>query len=275
MQVVGALDAVPAVVAVHREEAPDDARDAGRDAAPPRTSPRAVSRNSAPLCGSVSRPSVKAWMTRSSTPASAARVQQRVEMVDARVHAAVGDEREDVHARRRLQRLEQHRVAAEARQPRGLVDERQVLLDDRARAEVEVADLGVAHLPVGQPDGAAAGGQRRVRVALPERVEDRRVRPARRRCPDRPARVPSHRGRRGRPRTGPPRPRLRGRGDLHGGIDDAREGLGIQRGAADERAVDVGQREQLGRAVGRPPSRRRGRAPAAPRRAPCRRSARG
>ena len=97
-------------------------------------------------------------------------------MVDARVHAAVGDEREDVHARRGLQRLEQHRVAAEAGQLRRLVDEREVLLDDGACPEIEMADLGVAHLPVGQPDGAAARGQRRVRIALPERVEDRRVR---------------------------------------------------------------------------------------------------
>ena len=42
-------------------------------------------------------------------------------------------------------------------------------------AEVEVADLGVAHLPGGQADGLAAGGQLRVVVALPQPVEHRRV----------------------------------------------------------------------------------------------------
>ena len=37
--------------------------------------------------------------------------------------------------------------------------------------EVEVADLGVTHLPRGQTDVAARGGELRVRVTLPERVE--------------------------------------------------------------------------------------------------------
>src|SRR5204862_1759553 len=58
-----------------------------------------------------------------------------------------------------------------------VVDARQVLAHDRAGAEVEVADLGVAHLPLGQPDGAPAGGQLRVRVPGPELVEDRGVGP--------------------------------------------------------------------------------------------------
>ena len=55
------------------------------------------------------------------------------------------------------------------------VDPREVLRDDRAGAEVEVADLGVAHLPLGQPDGLALRGQRRVRVLGPQPVEHRRV----------------------------------------------------------------------------------------------------
>ena len=38
-----------------------------------------------------------------------------------------------------------------------LVDPQQVLLDDRARAEVEVPDLGVAHLPLGQADRRPPG----------------------------------------------------------------------------------------------------------------------
>ena len=57
----------------------------------------------------------------------------------------------------------------------GLVDPREVLRHDRAGAEVEVADLGVAHLPGGQPDRLAARGERGVRVLGPQPVEDGRV----------------------------------------------------------------------------------------------------
>ena len=53
-----------------------------------------------------------------------------------------------------------------------------------------MADLAVAHLAIGKPDGAPAGRQLGVRVALPERVKDRRLRllnrvagPRRRRAP--------------------------------------------------------------------------------------------
>jgi len=38
-----------------------------------------------------------------------------------------------------------------------LVDARQVLQHDAAGAEIGVADLGIAHLPVGQPDIVLAG----------------------------------------------------------------------------------------------------------------------
>ncbi len=38
-----------------------------------------------------------------------------------------------------------------------------------------MADLAVSHLSFRQPDRAAPGGQRRVRVALPELVENGRV----------------------------------------------------------------------------------------------------
>ena len=37
-----------------------------------------------------------------------------------------------------------------------------------------MADLGVAHLPVGQPDRQTTSGQRRVRVPRPELIEDGR-----------------------------------------------------------------------------------------------------
>ena len=56
------------------------------------------SRKPSPECGSVSRPSVKAWITRSSTPELPAELDQRAQVLDARVHAAVGDEADQVHA---------------------------------------------------------------------------------------------------------------------------------------------------------------------------------
>ena len=65
--------------------------------------------------GSVSRPSVIAWMTRSCDADARRHLDQRAEVLDARVHAAVGDEADEVHARRAAHRGEQHLVAAEVR----------------------------------------------------------------------------------------------------------------------------------------------------------------
>ena len=46
----------------------------------------------------MSRPSVKACSTTSGTPARARQLDQRVQVVHARVHAALGDEAEQVQA---------------------------------------------------------------------------------------------------------------------------------------------------------------------------------
>ena len=70
---------------------------------------------------------------------------------------------------------EQRLVLEEAAVGDRVVDPGQVLLDDRPGAEVEVADLGVAHLAVGQADVAALGGELSVREPAPEAVEDRRL----------------------------------------------------------------------------------------------------
>ena len=56
-----------------------------------------------------------------------------------------------------------------------VVDPGQVLLDDGAGAEVEVADLGVAHLPLGKADVAPLGRELGVGELRPEPVEDRRL----------------------------------------------------------------------------------------------------
>src|SRR5262249_24612742 len=49
----------------------------------------------------------------------------------------------------------------------------EVLVQDPAGAERQMADLRVPHLPVRQADGTARGLQRRVRILRPEPVEDR------------------------------------------------------------------------------------------------------
>ena len=114
-----------------------------------------------------------------------------------------------------------------------------------------MADLGVAHLALRQSDGPPAGGQLRVRIARPQLVEHRRVGQrdgvagaVRRRAPAvehdqrrttaraaRPGRAASRHQRRPRRRS----PRTTSASRL---------------APADQRAVDVGQREQLGGVVG-------------------------
>ncbi len=107
-----------------------------------------------------------------------------------------------------------------------------------ARADRQVADLGVAHLAGGQADCLARGGERRVRELAPEPVEDRRVgeldRVARARRRDAPAVEDDERYER----------------DTCGRLAYRLEGVDVERGAADERAVDVRLREQLAGVVG-------------------------
>ena len=76
-------------------------------------------------------------------------------------------------ARRLRERRADHGILGERPVGHRIVDPGEVLAHDRAGAEVEVTDLGVAHLALGQPDGPAAGGQLRVRVGRPQRVEHR------------------------------------------------------------------------------------------------------
>ena len=130
----------------------------------------------------------------------------------------------------------------------GQIDARQVLHHHRAGAEVHVSHLGVAHLPRRQTDGEPAGRQRRVRVAVPELVEDRRARE--RDCVARavwrqsPA-VQYHQTHDGAGGFVPPaRPtgmraavRIRRPSARRG--DDRRERLGVEARPADQRAVDV------------------------------------
>ena len=205
----------------------------------------------------MSRPSVNACTTRSGTPSCAASsisasMCSQPEWTPPSETRPIRCRRPRGLLARRLAGGQQHLVLEEAAVGDRVVDPGQVLLDDRAGAEVEVADLGVAHLAVGEADVAAAGRERRVRVALPERVEDRgvglgdRVARARRGQPpaveDRPGRA---RGPGSSPPAQGPRSRLPPRRGASSasqdrGLADREEVVGVEAGAADQAAVDVG-----------------------------------
>ena len=128
----------------------------------------------------VSRPSVSACSTSSGTRSRTASSMQARRW--SRLEWTPPSDTSPIRCRRpppsraARQALPQRLVLEEAAVRDRVVDADQVLLDDRARAEVQVPDLRVAHLAVGQADRAPGGLQLRVRIALPERVEHRRVR---------------------------------------------------------------------------------------------------
>ena len=171
--VVGLLGALPALVAIHRPIAPDDGAHARAAAllAPllhllEKAGAR-VGQRVAPVGEGVHHDVVGGLRRHRD---------QRLEVVPPGVHAAVGDEADEVHARRVLHGGPQDVVVGERPVLDGLADAREVLLDRRAGAEVEVSDLRVAHLALGQADRRAPRRQLAVRIALPEVVEDRRRR---------------------------------------------------------------------------------------------------
>ena len=101
-------------------------------------------------------------------------------MVEVGVDAALGDEPEQVNvAAARLRALEgadEHRILEERAVADRGVHPLQVLEQDPAGPDRQMADLGVAHLPGRQADRLAGGREGRVRVLAPEPVEDGRVR---------------------------------------------------------------------------------------------------
>ena len=94
------------------------------------------------------------------------------------VHAARREQAEQVHGTAGgdggIDGCGQHGVAGQLVVLDGLGDAREVLIDDAPGAEVHVADFGVAHLAVGQPDILAVGVQQGGGIALLQRVHDRR-----------------------------------------------------------------------------------------------------
>src|SRR5690606_38736015 len=177
---VGDSGAVPAAVPVHREVAPGDAGDAGVDA-PGRdlgqlplhgrdVRRRAVGRAVAAVGHDVHA------HARLAEPGG--QLQQREQVGEVAVHAAVRDEADQVEraAAPGGVGLAQHRVLVEPAVVDLLLDVREALHHPTAGADVHVADLAVAHLSGGQADGGARSLQGRARPACPDRVEDGRAR---------------------------------------------------------------------------------------------------
>ena len=103
---------------------------------------------------------------------------QRLQVIHRRVHAALGDQTQQVEAARVARRgagVAQHLVLGEGAVLDRVVDALEVLGHDLAGAQVQVAHLRVAHLALGQAHGGAPRGQLGVRVLLPQLVEHRRV----------------------------------------------------------------------------------------------------
>ena len=92
--------------------------------------------------------------------------QQRVEMLLVRVNAAVGDQAEEMQLpsalARALHGLHDGGILLELARGDQRVDARDVHLHNAARADVQVADFAVAHLPVGQADKMLRGADQRV-----------------------------------------------------------------------------------------------------------------
>ena len=107
-------------------------------------------------------------------------IDQRVDVGEGAVDAAIGAEAHQVEAPACAlclgDDLLQHVVRPE--RPFGDldVDARDIHLRDASGAEVQVPHFAVAHLPVGEPDVAAARGDEGVRVAGVHRVDGRLLR---------------------------------------------------------------------------------------------------
>ncbi len=107
-----------------------------------------------------------------------------VHVVERAVHATVGDQAHQVQRpARAFRRVEGFLDRRQSRKLAGidrLGDAHDVHVDDPARAQGHVADLGVAHLTVGEPDGGSGGLELRARAARAQLREERRVRERRR-----------------------------------------------------------------------------------------------
>ena len=106
-------------------------------------------------------------------------LEQGEQVVDVGVHAAVRDEPEQVHVAaarpRSLERPQERFVPRQRTVADRLVHPHEILEQDPPRPDRQVADLGVAHLALREPDRLAGSLQRPARILAPEPVEHGRV----------------------------------------------------------------------------------------------------
>ena len=172
-EVVGELNTVPALVAVHRVVATDHGADApGAGVGHPLLDGRQIA-------GSRRRQRVAPVGERVQHQIGhlelRAHPDQGLQVAPAGVDAAVGDQADQMQALHVGERRAEHVVGDKLAAFRGLVDPGEILHDDRPGPEVQVSHLRVAHLALGKADRLSTGGQLAMWVARPQLVEHRRV----------------------------------------------------------------------------------------------------
>ena len=174
-EVVGLLHAVPALVAVHGIETPDDGRDDATGLLA--LGLQLLDKSFPALRVSVAavHEAVHVGVLDAVLLGNLTKFEQ---VVQRRMHAARGSQPHQVHALAILLGIFvcRHDFGVLQDAPVGAcaVDFHQILIHDAARANVQVAHLGVAHLPVGQAHVLARSQQLRVRVVLGQVIHVRR-----------------------------------------------------------------------------------------------------
>ena len=177
-RVVGLRDALPATVAVHGVVASVDRRDLAAVVLAHlllqllEVSRAVGGQRVAAVHEGVHEDAVHAVLLR--------HLQQRVEMRLLRMHAAVGKQSEQMQpplaGARMLHGIEQHGMREEFAVLDHQIDARDVHVHDAPRADVEVPDFAVAHLPFGQSDERPAGVNERVGILAQQPVVGRLAR---------------------------------------------------------------------------------------------------
>ena len=163
------LDAVPALVAVHRVIAADDRGDAGAALGGlildfGQIGLAAGGRGVAAIGERVDEDVAHAGLL--------GELDHGDELVLMTVNAAIGHQADEMEASAAglLEGLDKNRVGGQRAVLDGLVDAREVLIDNASSAEIEVADFRIAHLAGGQADVQAGGAEETFRVLLQHHV---------------------------------------------------------------------------------------------------------
>ena len=167
---VGFLDALPAIVAVHGVVAADDGGNLADAVFAHFLFERAQEIDAAIGRGVAAVHEAVDENARDFIFAGHA--QQRVEMFDVRVDAAIAEEAEEVElaGAAAFHGFEEQRLALEFAAGDELVDARDVHVHDASGADIQVADFAIAHLSFGQADGGAGSLNQRVGKFLEQAV---------------------------------------------------------------------------------------------------------